>query len=806
MLGATHGAMIPRARAPRLLPGRPHLKIDYGTALSPLRWAAVTLDHLLWQISAETPPQPHEHSYDARHDILRERPTTRGDHMRLSSIRACGFRSLQDVSLDDCGELNVLIGKNNSGKSNLLSAVRAFFDFFQVSGDVVSISPTVHRGTDWHRQSGKRVVTLDAKLSMNEQEISQLKEDIALEAQQLRNALFSSSAECGISVRLTFDGRDRPVGYVSKVSFFTANEEGNEIFAMEEESAAEIALNVRRVSQAREEMEALNVGMGGLREDEFRMAKEVGVSYALRSHRGSLSDSQMRSLNQIIKNASSPEEFTQICRSKVSQLKTEMEAVERAEIENPVKSFSGESTAVPDYVTKLIARIAGLRVHHLSEQRNPIGAVEARKILRLKTSRGQGAVLAGIQSVVSTLLGVQIDAFSSDETSRRGNQSAAELDVDDFLVQVNGSGIREALRLILDYEFEKPHILLVEEPEVHLHPALETALMQYLRSVSEKCQVFLTTHSTNFLDVGSLKNVYMVSKTPETTVRLLNVAEAEEAIPQELGIRLSSLFMYDRLVFVEGPSDEQLLRIFAETLGISFGQASVGFVTTGGARNFTHFATASTLTFLGKRNVRTVFLLDRDERNNQDLDKLRARIDGISELVVLDRRELENYLLDANVLARYLVIRTDGALQPSPEEVQEKIDKACEGLRSVAIERRALKEICAPVIPRREKVITRDAEEDFLTAAKRELDEVLLAVQELRNSVEKTLQLAENDVEARWSDSKIDLIPGDEILKRLFREYGLSFNKRKDSVRIASVMTGAEIPAEMKRIIDGLVV
>ncbi|WP_369357206.1 AAA family ATPase [Streptomyces sp. cg2] len=726
--------------------------------------------------------------------------------MRLSSIRACGFRSLLDVTLDDCGELNVLIGKNNSGKSNLLSAVRTFFDFFQASGDVVSISPTVHRDTDWHRQSGKKLVTVDAKLSLNEQEISQLKENIALEAQQLRNALFSSSAECGIAVRLTFDGRDKPVGYVEKVSFFSANGEGNEIFSMGEESAAEIALNVRRVTQAREEIEALNVGMEGLlRDDEFRMAKDVGISYALRTHRGSLSDSQMRSLNQIIKNAASPEEFVQICRSKASQLKTEVEAVERAEIKNPVRIFSGESTAVPDYVTKLIVRIAGLRVHHLSEQRNPIGAVEARKILRLKTSRGQGAVLRGIQSVVSTLLGVQIDAFSSDEAPRRGSQLAAELDVDDFLVQVNGSGIREALRLILDYEFEKPQILLVEEPEVHLHPALETALMQYLRSVSEKCQVFLTTHSTNFLDVGSLKNVYMVSRAPETVVQLLNVSEAEEAIPQELGIRLSSLFMYDRLVFVEGPSDEQLLRIFAETLGVSFGQASVGFVTTGGARNFTHYATASTLAFLGKRNVRTVFLLDRDERNSHDLEKLRARIDGISELVVLDRRELENYLVDASVLARFFVIRTDGAVQPSPEAVQEKVDKACEDLRSVAIERRALKEICAPVIPRRERVIRRDADEDFLTAVKRELDEVLLAVQELKGSVEETLQSAEGDVAARWSGSKVELIPGDEILKRVFREYDLSFNKRKDSVGIASLMTEDEIPTEMKRIIEGLV-
>ncbi|MGW0074302.1 ATP-dependent nuclease [Streptomyces cellulosae] len=726
--------------------------------------------------------------------------------MRLSSIRACGFRSLQDVSLDDCGELNVLIGKNNSGKSNLLSAVRVFFDFFQASGDVVSISPTVHRETDWHRQSGKRLVTLDAKLSLNEQEIFNLKEDIALEAQQLRNALFSSSAECGISVRLTFDGRDKPVGYVERVSFFSANGEGNDIFAMAEASAAEIALNVRRVTRAREEIEALNVGIEGLREDAFHMAKDVGVSYALRTHRGSLSDSQMRSLNQIIKNTSSPEEFVQICRSKASQLKTEVEAVERAEIENPVKIFSGESTAVPDYVTKLIARIAGLRVHHLSEQRNPIGAVEARKILKLKTSRGQGEVLKGIQSVVSTLLGVQIDAFSSDEAPRRASQPAAELDVDDFLVQVNGSGIREALRLVLDYEFEKPQVLLVEEPEVHLHPALETALMQYLRSVSEKCQVFLTTHSTNFLDVGALKNVYMVSKAPETTVQLLNVSEAEEAIPQELGIRLSSLFMYDRLVFVEGPSDEQLLRIFAESLGVSFSQASVGFVTTGGARNFTHYATASTLSFLGKRNVRTVFLLDRDERNSHDLEKLRERIDGISELMVLDRRELENYLIDARVLARYLVIRTDGAMQPSPEEVQEKIDEACESLRSVAIERRALKELCTPVIPRREKIINRQTEEEFLAAAKRELDEALMAVQKLKDSVEETLQVAESDVAARWGDDKIALIPGDEILKRLFREYNLSFNKRKDSVGIASVMTEDEIPTEMKRIIEGLVV
>jgi putative ATP-dependent endonuclease of the OLD family len=103
-----------------------------------------------------------------------------------------------------------------------------------------------------------------------------------------------------------------------------------------------------------------------------------------------------------------------------------------------------------------------------------------------------------------------VDAFASaesDSLSRRG-QLAAEMDVDDFLVEVNGSGIKEALRLVLDVQFGNPQILLVEEPEIHLHPALEIGMLQYLKQVSSRCQVFITTHSTNFLDTAEMRNVY----------------------------------------------------------------------------------------------------------------------------------------------------------------------------------------------------------------------------------------------------------------------------------------------------------
>ena len=46
--------------------------------------------------------------------------------MKLHSVTVERFRSLQSVTLSNCGRFNVLIGKNNAGKSSILSALNAF--------------------------------------------------------------------------------------------------------------------------------------------------------------------------------------------------------------------------------------------------------------------------------------------------------------------------------------------------------------------------------------------------------------------------------------------------------------------------------------------------------------------------------------------------------------------------------------------------------------------------------------------------------------------------------------------------------
>lgn len=731
--------------------------------------------------------------------------------MRLQTLRIENFRSINTASLVECGDLNVLIGKNNSGKSNILTAVKFFFDFFKSGGNVATIAPGVRRITDFHERNLDRAVNVTGTLHLRKEEMDDLKESIATEAPQVRNALFSSDHGKDITIQLTFLQEPIPVGYISSIVFGSdVAERASIIFAMGSDSAVEVARRMHRSNTAFGEIDAIENLSNRLDAEYWPRSRPGGerpnaVSPMIR-HVIEQIGTHSTELTRIVRSSSSYTDFQRTCQNRVQELKAKISEITSSGIENPVSTFSGDATEIPEYVSTLVRQISELGVHHLSEQRKPIGQEEAARILKLKTSRGQGEVLRGLQAVVSGLLGVQIDAFSSDDQHiRRGLGVAAELDVDEFLVQVNGSGIREALRLILDYEFERPQIMLVEEPEVHLHPALETALMEYLKGISAECQIFLTTHSTNFLDVGDLRNVYMIRKDPGTQIQLLDVTAAEEAIPQELGIRLSSLFMYDRLIFVEGPSDEQVLRSFADELGISFGQAALGFVTTGGARNFTHYATASTLAFLRKRNVKTVFVLDRDERDNEDLEKLQRQVSGVSELQLLNRRELENYLLAPSALAEFIAVKSGQASTPTREEVSAAIDEICESLRTASIERRVLKRVCAPLYPDRQSVISRGDDIDFTASVVSELSKISDSLTRLERELATLLQDAENQVHHEWGSRKYEIVPGEEVLTMLFRRYGLRFNKRQDCVKIAALMEREEIPDEITQVIRNLV-
>ncbi len=742
--------------------------------------------------------------------------------MKLEAINIRRLRSIEHASVQKCGQFNVLIGKNNSGKSNVLSAIHAFFACIK-GGNVAILNPPVGQDIDFFNRKTEMPIEIILTFSLSLAERDVLIRDIVNEAPQMKNAVDGLDPSLRLSITVSIGPPPDGFGYVSKIALVsnvkaTKNKADSERIILTIGHDAGVELYEKMKAQ-REESRKADLIRGLMRnidsDDWYRFRKEfereqVPVEYLFRRYmpRGKIDSITTREIQSLIMESTSFEEYKSAVTDLATRAEERVAIVKDKKLTSKVGTFSGEESAIPIYATNNLRRLSELKILHLTERRKPIGKDEAERLLRLKVRRGGPELLRSIQETVSALLGVQIDAFEG-PLKDRTEGSRAEMDVDNFLVEVNGSGIREALRLLLDVEFEDPHIILVEEPEIHLHPALETSMMRYLKRISTKCQIFISTHSTNFLDTAEMKNVYLISKNESTRVQLLDLEEAETHIPRELGIRLSSLFMFDRLVFVEGPYDEDIIREWASTLAVNLSSANVGFVHMGGVRNFTHFAAESTLSFLTKRQVQMWFILDRDEKDDSEVVKLQELMGNKSKVIILKKREIENYLICPRAIMEFINLKRKLSGQTSNGElldeadIVKKIQECSENLKDLSIEKRVLKIVCKPCYPpTREITATGKKVKGIQDKATNIISDMIKELEEAKNSTEAIYKeqcaLVDND----WPTKKLNVVPGSRLLDMVCQQYGVRFKKDRDGSRLAALFQQEEIDKEIKDIVS----
>lgn len=746
--------------------------------------------------------------------------------MRLEMVSIKKFRSIESIQLVNCGRFNVLIGKNNSGKSNILSGIASFFACLRPDS-VASLSPPIGKEIDFFDKKAELPIEITLTFSLPLAERDALIRDIVTESPRMKNAVDGLDPELRLSITVTIIRQnEKPFSFVSNLALGGTARPGSQnldpervLLRIGKAAALEICNELSRSRQHRERVEQIRTiqrqfvdsGMFSFVKD--RMVEREGrpprpIRSLLKDLPFDFANSQtMEIVAPLILKSSTPEELSKEIDALLTGI--EEEPVQQEPLRNKIDTFSGEESSVPQYAQNLLRKISELTILHLTERRTPIGKNEAQLLLSLKVRRGGPEILRNIQGTIAALLGVQVDAFESGASSLRRSEATAEMDVDNFLVEVNGSGIREALRLVLDLEFRHPHILLVEEPEMHLHAALETSMMQYLKRKSENLQVFVTTHSTNFLDTAEMKNVYLVSKPDSTKVKLLDFEEVETHIPRELGIRLSSFFMFDSLVFVEGISDEHILREWASTLGINFSRATVGFIHMGSARNFTHFATESTLSFMAKRQVKMWFLLDRDEKNDSEIRKLQEAVGENAVVKFLEKREIENYLVCPHAIIEFIKLKKDLSGNrtmeelPSESVIKKTIEESAEELKQTAINKRVAKILCKPVYPSRNLIHGGAPETNISNKITEEINKLISQLEETRNRVESVHKEQCESIEGAWQERKLAIVPGDLLLDSICKKYGVRF-KKEDGVRLAALMQESEIHDEIKEIIRSI--
>src|SRR5262245_61730381 len=108
--------------------------------------------------------------------------------MRVETIRIKYLRSISECQLSKCGSFNIIIGKNNSGKSNILSAINAFFACIS-EGNVIALNPPFGKAIDFFRKEIDSPIEITVIFELSLADRDALIRDIVNEAPQVKHAV-----------------------------------------------------------------------------------------------------------------------------------------------------------------------------------------------------------------------------------------------------------------------------------------------------------------------------------------------------------------------------------------------------------------------------------------------------------------------------------------------------------------------------------------------------------------------------------------------------------------------------------------
>ena len=226
-------------------------------------------------------------------------------------------------------------------------------------------------------------------------------------------------------------------------------------------------------------------------------------------------------------------------------------------------------------------------------------------------------------------------------------------------------------------------LVVVDEPEVYLHPDVQRRLLGVLKDSGP--DVLLATHSTEIIAEAGPADIVLIDKKRTSAERIKDVAGVQKAmnvLGSQQNITLAALARNRRVLFVEGDYDFSLLRRFAKQRGMGDLAASLGLTAMpsggfGSWQRITALADGVAQALGAELLIGAVY--DRDYFCGEQIDEVLSKLKKSLKFAHVHRRkEIENYLILPAVLDRVIARgvaerRTKGLSAGIPTESAEDI-------------------------------------------------------------------------------------------------------------------------------------
>lgn len=516
--------------------------------------------------------------------------------MQIKSIHINNFKSIRELEIQGIGNALILVGKNNTGKTVVLDAIRAVIGSYTV------------RETDFNEK--KQNIEIGMALEITEEDLRQLhifgvvsrykryeswKKDFCEKLPSFENGILSFVCRINFNGQLRYEDmthkNNRYIPMVLPKLHFIDTTRNLEVF----QEDLLVFQNSRELVSLRS-----NACM-------FNSAKECNHCFS--------------------------------CIGLINQKKTDELQLQET------------------------ARLLEYKMYQMN-----LGDFSRKVNENYRKNGGVEEILYRMNFNMDKMFNVEVEAYHTE--SGRVNP-----------VEQLGNGMKSIYMLSLletyiDDEKRIPSIIMVEYPELFLHPSLQKTASKILYRLSKKNQVIFTTHSPNMVANFTKGQICQMILNHDNYSEVRRNVDIDDVL-NDLGYSANDFLNVDFVFIVEGKQDKTrfpllLQKYYSEVYNENGDLSRISIVTTNSCTNIKTYAN---LKYMNQLYLRDHFLMIRDgdgrnheeladqlcryysEQNRQDIDKLpRVRRQNV---LILKYYSFENYFLNPKVMTQIGVVKSE---------------------------------------------------------------------------------------------------------------------------------------------------